>query len=182
MLPADWLFLPEAQALPCLLVVRVPGGSTHFLVVWRRYGPWLQLMDPATGRRWVRAADFEREVFRHEQLLPAAAVRGWLGSDEPATVLGARLKALGLSPIAAESLLEAARRDPSWRTFAALDGATRLAGLLAGRGALGKGKPPGRSWPPSLRTRSGSRTVSVPWWKPERWTRSRRCAFAAPFS
>lgn len=140
MLPADWLFLPEAQALPCLLVVRVPGGSTHFLVVWRRHGPWLQLMDPATGRRWVRAADFEREVFRHEQLLPAAAVRGWLGSDEPATVLTARLQALGLSPAEAESLLDTARRDPSCRTFAALDGATRLAGLLARRGALGKGE------------------------------------------
>ena len=140
MLPADWLLLPEAQALPCLLVVRVPGGSTHFLVVWRRHGPWLQLMDPATGRRWVRAADFEREVFRHEQLLPAAALRGWLGSDVPAAVLSARLRSLGLSPAAVESLLDAARRDPSWRTFAALDGATRLAGLLAGRGALDKGE------------------------------------------
>ncbi|HEY2290649.1 MAG TPA: ATP-binding cassette domain-containing protein [Thermoanaerobaculia bacterium] len=139
MLPADWLLLAEAQALPCLLVVRVAGGQTHFLVVWRRHGPWLQLMDPATGRRWVRAADFAREVFRHEQLLPAAALRGWLGSAVPAAVLGARLQALGLSPAAAETLLAAARRDPSCETFAALDGAARLAGLLAGRGALARG-------------------------------------------
>ncbi len=140
MLPADWLLLPAAQALPCLLVVRVPGGQTHFLVVWRRHGPWLQIMDPATGRRWVRAADFEREVFRHEQLLPPAAVRGWLGSDVPVAVLGDRLRALGLSPIALESLLDAARRDASWRTSAALDAATRLAGLLARRGALARGE------------------------------------------
>jgi ABC-type bacteriocin/lantibiotic exporter with double-glycine peptidase domain len=140
MLPADWLFLPAAGALPCLLVVRVAGGQTHFLVVWRRHGPWLQLMDPATGRRWVRVEDFEREVFRHEQTLPAAAVRGWLGSDGPAAVLAARLRSLGLSPAAAGSLLDAARCDPSWRTFAALDAAARLAGLLAGRGALRKGE------------------------------------------
>lgn len=140
MLPADWLFLPEARALPCLLVVRVPGGQTHFLVVWRRHGPWLQLMDPATGRRWVRAADFEREIFRHEQLLPAAAVRGWLGSEVPAAILSARLRALGLSPAALETFLETARRDESWRTFAALDAAARLAGLLAGRGALRPGE------------------------------------------
>ncbi|HEX3125894.1 MAG TPA: ATP-binding cassette domain-containing protein [Thermoanaerobaculia bacterium] len=140
MLPADWLLHPEAQALPCLLVVRVPGGATHFLVVWRRHGPWLQLMDPATGRRWVRAADFEREVFRHEQPIPAAAIRGWLGSDVPAAVLSSRLLALGISRGAAESMLDEARSDPSWRTFAALDAALRLAGLLAGRGALGRGE------------------------------------------
>ncbi len=99
-----------------------------------------ELMDPATGRRWVRVRDFEREVFRHEQLIPAAAVRGWLGSDEPASVFRARLRALGLSPGAAESLLDAARQDSSCRTFAAFDGATRLAGLLVQRGALRKGE------------------------------------------
>src|SRR6185369_16878644 len=43
------------------------------------------------------------------------------------------------SPAAAEILLDAARRDPSCETFAALDGAARLAGLLAGRGALARG-------------------------------------------
>src|SRR6185369_10499955 len=111
MLPADWLLLAEARALPCLLVVRVAGGQTHFLVVWRRHGPWLQLMDPATGRRWVRAADFAREVFRHEQRLPAAAVRGWLGSGVPAAVLTARLASLGASTAEIASFLENARRD-----------------------------------------------------------------------
>ena len=52
MLPADHLVLDEAQALPAIVVVQRPSGLTHFLVVWNRVGDWLQVMDPATGRRW----------------------------------------------------------------------------------------------------------------------------------
>src|SRR5207245_642872 len=32
MLPVDHLLLPEAQALPALLVVRMPDGFTHFVL------------------------------------------------------------------------------------------------------------------------------------------------------
>jgi hypothetical protein len=52
MLPVDHVLLPEAQALPALVVVRHPNGVTHFVVAWRRHGPVVQVMDPATGRRW----------------------------------------------------------------------------------------------------------------------------------
>ena len=141
MLPVDWLLLPEADALPCLVVVELPGGGTHFLVVWRRIGPWLQLMDPASGRRWVRCGEFEKEIYRHEQALPAAMVRRWLGSDTPVAVLRARLTALGVTTAAAESLLDRAREDESSRGFAALDAALRLAELLRQRRALAKGEP-----------------------------------------
>src|SRR2546426_1336550 len=48
MLPLDHLLLPEAQALPAIVVVRLPNGATHFVVVWRRHGRFLQIMDPAT--------------------------------------------------------------------------------------------------------------------------------------
>ena len=48
MIPADHIILPEAQALPALVVVRLPNGLTHFLVIWGRVGNYLQIMDPAT--------------------------------------------------------------------------------------------------------------------------------------
>src|SRR5512140_2354579 len=38
MLPLDHLLLPEAAALPAIVVVRLPNGTTHFQVVWRRHG------------------------------------------------------------------------------------------------------------------------------------------------
>src|SRR5215470_16049436 len=52
MAPVDHLLLPEAALLPALIVVRSPSGLTHFVVAWRRHGSFVQVMDPATGRRW----------------------------------------------------------------------------------------------------------------------------------
>src|SRR6516162_3410409 len=63
MMPADHLLLPEAEALPAIVVVRLPSRLMHFVVVWRVHGPWVQVMDPARGRRWVRAESFLRDVY-----------------------------------------------------------------------------------------------------------------------
>src|SRR5687767_12354924 len=52
MMPIDHLLVPESRALPAIVVVRLPTGNTHFLVVWRRHGRFVQVMDPAIGRRW----------------------------------------------------------------------------------------------------------------------------------
>src|SRR5437762_2791577 len=53
MLPVDHLLLAESEALPAIVVVHQPNGLTHFVIAWRRFGPFVQLMDPATGRRWL---------------------------------------------------------------------------------------------------------------------------------
>ena len=50
MLPADHLLLPEARALPAIVVVKTPNGNNHFVVVWSVSGRWVQIMDPAEGR------------------------------------------------------------------------------------------------------------------------------------
>src|ERR1035441_6505972 len=42
--------------MPALVVVNMPGGGAHFLVVWSMFGGLVQLMDPATGRRWSSPA------------------------------------------------------------------------------------------------------------------------------
>ena len=52
MIPSDHLLLPEAAALPAIVVVTSAAGATHFVVVWNRIGPRVQVMDPASGRRW----------------------------------------------------------------------------------------------------------------------------------
>ena len=43
MLPADHLCLREANALPALVVVVLPNGLTHFVVVWNVYGAFVQV-------------------------------------------------------------------------------------------------------------------------------------------
>src|ERR1700749_1699951 len=35
MMPVDHLLLPESDALPAIVVVRLPSGLMHFVVVWR---------------------------------------------------------------------------------------------------------------------------------------------------
>src|SRR5262249_22209381 len=71
-LPVDHLLLKEARALPALVVVRQPNGLTHFVVAWRRHGALMQLMDPATGRRWISVGEFRNELYVHEIPIPAS--------------------------------------------------------------------------------------------------------------
>src|SRR5216117_3143228 len=37
MAPIDHLLLAESNCLPAIVVVRMPSGGTHFVVVWRRH-------------------------------------------------------------------------------------------------------------------------------------------------
>lgn len=139
MLPPDWFLLPEARALPAVLVVRNPIGATHFLVVWHRYGSWVQLMDPATGRRWVPIDRLLAETYVHSQAVPADAWRDWAGSEEFVAVLRARLRDLGLGAREVEDLVDGALSDPSWRSLAALDAACRMTAALVRAGGLRPG-------------------------------------------
>jgi ABC-type bacteriocin/lantibiotic exporter with double-glycine peptidase domain len=65
MLPRDQLFLPEPCTLPAILVVQLPSGISHSVVVWRRHGPYLQVMDPAAGRQWLTYQRFLDLVYLH---------------------------------------------------------------------------------------------------------------------
>lgn len=144
MLPRDHLFLPGIEALPALIVVQHPGGGTHFVVVWRRLGPWLQVMDPAVGRRWVTCMRFDEEIFRHETSVPAATWRSWAATDAFLTPLRARLARIGASGRAGEALVAKALADPGWFTLGALDASLRLIdGVVRAKG-IGGGAPAAR--------------------------------------
>src|SRR5688572_27275991 len=49
--PIDHVVPDSAGILPAIVVVN-RGAALHFVVAWRRHGRWLQVMDPAVGRRW----------------------------------------------------------------------------------------------------------------------------------
>ncbi len=135
LLPIDHLFIAEAKALPALLVVLLPNGLTHFVVIWRRHGDLLQVMDPAVGRRWVRAQRFTREIYRHTVPAAAREWREYAGSEDFQIVLRARLKRLGLREKESADLLPSALAAQDWRPLAAFDAAVRLVQSLAEGGA-----------------------------------------------
>ena len=42
LVPPDHVGHPQAGTLPAIVVTRLPGGATHFVLAWRRLGRWLQ--------------------------------------------------------------------------------------------------------------------------------------------
>ncbi len=142
MMPADHLLLPEAQSLPALVVTRLPDGATHFVVVWGVHGRWVQIMDPASGRRWVSRRRFLGELYTHHQPVDAIDWREWAASEGFCQPLQQRLVRLELADGAVDRLLDSALADPGWHALATLDAATRMvdalvraAGLMAGNEA-----------------------------------------------
>lgn len=134
MLPPDHLWLPAAAALPAIIVVRLPSGLTHFVVAWQRHGGWVQLMDPASGRRWQTQEHFLHELFIHRMKVPAADWQEWACSGDFVIPLTCRLHDLGLRELA-QSLVADAVAAPGWKALAVLDAATRLtATLVRGKG------------------------------------------------
>lgn len=139
MLPADHVLLDEAAALPALIVVR-RDNITHFLVAWRRLGPFMQVMDPAKGRRWLRSDALLSELYLHQQRVSASGWREWAGSPEFLGSVTARLTALGLSASACERLVSTASADPEWHSLASLDASTRMVAGLVRSGGLKRGR------------------------------------------
>jgi ATP-binding cassette subfamily B protein len=138
MLPVDHLLLTEAAAVPAIAVVLTPGGMTHFVVLWGARAGWVQLMDPGTGRGYVRDAAFLRRVFIHRKPVPAEGFREWAGSDDFLAPLRRRMRDLGLAPDHEAWILEALA-DDGWRPIARLDAAVRMLAALIAAGGLRRG-------------------------------------------
>lgn len=140
MLPLDHLLLEESGALPALVVLRMPGGDTHFVVLWRKHGPLVQLMDPATGRRWTTVARFLDDCYIHTADVPAAVWREWAGSPTARVAMRRRLGDLGIARQTADALVGRASDDSGWRALGALDAAARMTASLVTAGGVGRGR------------------------------------------
>jgi ABC-type bacteriocin/lantibiotic exporter with double-glycine peptidase domain len=139
LVPVDHLLLPQAQMLPAIVVVRHADSATHFVVVWRRVGGWLQVMDPSIGRRWVRCARFADEVYRHAISAPAVQWRAWAATDEFLAPLAQRLRRLGADAATAQARIDRALADRGWFCLGALDASVRLVQSLVDAGAMRPG-------------------------------------------
>ena len=133
-LPADHVLIDEARALPAIAVVVLPNGVTHFVIVWRTFGRFVELMDPAVGRRWVSGARFLRDLYIHRQPVAADDWRQYAGSEDFLAPLRRRLGLLGINHT---GLI--ATHDAGWRSLAALDAAVRMLESLARSGAIDRG-------------------------------------------
>lgn len=138
MVPLDHLLLDESAALPAIIVVTLPNGFTHFVVAWRKHGRRLvQIMDPATGRRWPTVQQFLDTVFAHTFPVPADAWRDWAGSGEFIAPLRRRIANIGAEP---DAFVPGALADAGWQSLGVLDAATRLVTALIQSGGVRAGE------------------------------------------
>ncbi|MGE0549812.1 MAG: ATP-binding cassette domain-containing protein [Kofleriaceae bacterium] len=139
MVPVDHLVLPGLEPVPAVVVARLADGNTHFVVAWRRHGPWLQIMDPAIGRRWVRCSEFlDNEVHVHEAVISSTTWLEWFTSEDSRAALRCRLASLGVRAESRE-LIDRAVAAETWHAIAALDASIRYAQTLVRSGAIGRG-------------------------------------------
>ena len=128
--PLEHVLLKEAACLPALAVVVLPNGVTHFVVVWRsHFGKFVQVMDPAVGRRFVPAKQFLDSLYLHRMQVPKEDWDEYARSERFQVPLQARLRLLQIEP---KSYLE---QEP-----ALLDAAIRAATALVNSGAMTKGR------------------------------------------
>ncbi len=140
MVPVDHLLLREAALLPALVVVRQPSGMTHFVVVWSVRAGLVQIMDPATGRRWSTQSEFANELHVHEMPVPVEAWCEWAAAEDFQVVLRVRLAELGFGAGRAARLVASAAGEVGWRPIAALDAAARMVATVVRGNGLRRGK------------------------------------------
>jgi hypothetical protein len=140
MVPADFVLRREAEILPCIAVVIHPNGVTHFVVLWRKFGHWLQIMDPGVGRQWISATEFLSRLYVHVVPVPASGWHEWARSEKFTKPMKKRLEKLGLPQRAVDYFVSDALRDASWRSLARLDAGTRATGAMVRSGVLRKGR------------------------------------------
>lgn len=139
MLPHDFFLVEQSKALPALAVVRLPNGLTHFIVVWNTFGNWVQIMDPAVGRRWVSRQHLLEQLITHQLRVSARAWRNWAQLPIFNEPLRLQMQSIDISEQNIIALHNTASSDPTWRSLAALDAATRLVIALVKSGGVEKG-------------------------------------------
>ncbi|NRD56427.1 ATP-binding cassette domain-containing protein [Corallococcus exiguus] len=138
MLPLDHVVVPEAKALPAIIVTLSAGGRPHFVVLWNRVGPFIQVMDPAAGRHWTRISTLLSHLYQHTTSVPATGWREWAGSEEAVATFERRLLELGETE--ARALVARALEDPGHLSIARLDAACRASEAMIRAGAVRRGR------------------------------------------
>ena len=138
MLPLDHVVVPEAKALPAIIVTLTAGGRPHFVVLWDRVGPFVQVMDPAAGRHWTRISTLLSHLYQHTTSVPASGWREWAGSEEAVATFERRLQDLGATQ--ARELVARALEDPEYLSIARLDAACRASEAMIRAGAVRRGQ------------------------------------------
>lgn len=137
LVPFDHVLL--AERVTSIAVMHMPGGYAHFVVVWRRHGSWVQVMDPSVGRRWMKAADLTRNLSPHLMSASVEDFRAYASGAPFRSGLATRLERLGYAAPRAQARIDDALAADGHRAIATLDAAARLVESIAAARGIGRG-------------------------------------------
>jgi ABC-type bacteriocin/lantibiotic exporter with double-glycine peptidase domain len=147
LVPLNQFELPESAITPSILVTKLPNGLTHFIVVWRSLGPWVQIMDPSSGRQWISWESLKNRVYRHRMPLEKTVWLNWASSDDFKQATQRRLQKLGITESEITTQLQKLQPDSKrenhsdhWLVIASFDAALTWAEVLHQCKALNKGQ------------------------------------------
>ncbi len=126
MLPNDFLLSGGNKNLPCIAIVTLPNGLTHFVAVWRERFGFVQIMDPARGRSWMRSDRFLSMLYQHRITVAAEDWFDFARSDEFLDCLRDGMGSMGIDGQTAEDFIADVRQADSWQIPARLDAAIRM--------------------------------------------------------
>ena len=121
-LPKENVLLPESKVLPGITILETADGDRDFVLLWKRDGDRIMVMDPNAGRGWVNQADIARRLYVEPEVTVSAS--DWAAAEAaPAyrDALRARLVQKGVSRDFADKRLGLS--DPS--VVGALDAIVR---------------------------------------------------------
>jgi len=139
MLPSDFVLDACNDNLPCIAVVTLPNGLTHFVVVWRALFGGFEVMDPSRGRCFLRRKELDAVLYRHALDVGAQDWLEYARSEPFARALRGGLAELAIRGDVADALIARALETGEWRRAATLDAAIRMCRSLD-RGARVRGR------------------------------------------
>ncbi len=147
LVPFNQFELPEAAITPCILVTKLPNGLTHFIIVWRSLGPWVQIMDPSSGRRWISWKKLVATAYHHRMPLEKDLWLNWASSEDFKQASLRRLRKLGINESEITTLMHNLQPDAHkennlehWLIIASFDASLTWAEALHQCKALKKGQ------------------------------------------
>ncbi len=121
-----------------------PATHPRFLVVWRKHGPFFQVMDPAVGERLLTEQRLLDELEIQTRPMTTPEWRKWTADTDFSHSLRQRLTKLQIADAEVARLVDTALSDTSWRALATLDAATRAADVAVRAGGFQSGEPAGK--------------------------------------
>lgn len=137
--PKEQLKLSDDSLYPAIAVVNIGQNIAHFVVVWRRVGAYLQIIDPGQGRYWIRADKFaQTQLYMYSDHLPVEFWQECYNSWDRSHFLNQQRATLGIDQQRFDHSMSNAEND--WRVGAKVDAALRFIGHLVEQDTKFKGK------------------------------------------